>query len=259
MEMKGIMGGFYRISEWIMRLAVINLLWIICSIPFAFLVLTALLSTGVEGVDATQSFLSWMFLALVAAPFTLFPATAAMFGVARKWVMGDVDVPLFKTFFVNYKQNYVQSMIGGILYALLFAIMIVDYRVYMSNPDLQLVSYIFIGLLLLLSISVFNFFSMVVHYHMKTFQLIKNAILITIGRPLRSFSTAIVSGFILYISFMQVTFLIPFFMGSIIAYFAFWNFYLVYQKVQAQMEEKNRLAEEDADVVDSELGEGKQK
>ncbi|QJC51588.1 DUF624 domain-containing protein [Paenibacillus albicereus] len=259
MEMRGIMGGFYRLSEWIMRLAVINLLWVVCSIPFAFLVLTAFLSTGIENIDVAQSFFSWMFLALVVAPFTLFPATAAMFGVARKWVMGDLDVPLFKTFFRNYKENYVQSMVGGILYALLFAIMIVDYRVYMNNPSLQIVSYIFIGLMLLLSISVFNFFSMVVHYHMKTFQLLKNAILITIGRPLRSFSTAIVAGFILYISFTKFTFLIPFFMGSVIAYFAFWNFYLVYQKVQLQLEEKNRLAEEEADIVDTELGDGAKK
>ncbi|OXM16901.1 YesL family protein [Paenibacillus herberti] len=259
MEMKGVMGGFYRISEWIMRLAVINLLWIICSIPFAFLVLTAFLSTGVEGVDVTQSFFSWIFLAILASPFTLFPATTAMFGVARKWVMGDVDVPLFKTYFRNYKENYLQSMIGGILYALLFAIMIVDYRVYMNNPSLQIVSYIFIGLMLLLSISVFNFFSMVVHYHMKTFQLLKNAILITIGRPFRSFSTAIVSGFVFYISFTKFTFLIPFFMGSIIAYFAFWNFYLVYQKVQDQMEAKKRQAEEEADLVDNELEKGTKK
>src|SRR4030095_13766866 len=91
--------------------------------------------------------------------------------------------------------------------------------------------------------SLFNFFSMLVHYHMKTFQLLKNAVLITIGKPFRSLSTAIMSGAVMYFS-TKFTFLIPFFMGSIIAYLAFWNFHLIYQKLQDQAE-KARLAEEE--------------
>ncbi|MGU3470557.1 YesL family protein [Paenibacillus sp. D51F] len=257
MEMRGIMGGFYRISEWIMRLAVTNILWIVCSLPFAFFVFTAFLSTGLEE-NAMSMFYWWLVMGLAAAPFTLFPATSAMFGVARKWVMGDLDVPLFRTYFRHYKENYLQSMIGGIVYALLFGIMIVDFKYFQGNSSLQLVSYVFLGLILLLGISLFNFFSMVVHYHMKTFQLLKNAVLITIGRPLRSFSTAIVSGFIIYISFStKLTWLIPFFMGSIIAYFAFWNFYLTYQKIQAQTEARNKEAEEDA--LEAELSEDTKK
>lgn len=251
MEMKGMMGGFYKISEWIMRLAVTNLLWIICSLPVAFLLLTSLMSKSAGEVY------SWLVLALIVSPFTLFPATSAMFSVARKWVMGDVDVPLFKTFFRGYKQNYVQSMVGGILYALLFIIMVVDFRVYLGEPKLQLISYIFIGLMILLSISLSNFFSMVVHYHMKTLQLMKNAILITIGRPLRSLSTAIVSGIILYISFYKFTFLIPFFMGSIIAYFAFWNFFMIYQKIQSQAEQN--ASDADKDPLEEELPESTKK
>ncbi|AJY73375.1 YesL family protein [Paenibacillus beijingensis] len=251
MEMRGMMGGFYKISEWIMRLAVTNLLWVICSLPVAFLLLTSLMSKNAGEVY------SWLVLTLIVSPFTLFPATSAMFAVARKWVMGEVDAPLFKTFFRGYKQNYVQSMVGGILYALLFIIMVVDFRVYLAEPNLQLISYIFIGLMILLSISLFNFFSMVVHYHMKTMQLLKNAVLITIGRPLRSLSTAIVSGVILYISFYKFTFLIPFFMGSIIAYFSFWNFYMVYQKIQSQMEKDEAAAEEDP--LDEDLTESTKK
>ena len=245
MEMRGLMGGFYRISEWIMRLAAINLLWVVCSIPFAFVVLTAFVSEA-------SAFYSSMVIALIISPFTLFPATSAMFGVARKWVMGDLDVPLFRTYFRTYKENYRQSMVGGILYALLIGIMIVDFQFFLKNESFRVISYAFIGLLLLVLVSLFNFFSMVVHYHMKTLQLLKNAVLITIGRPLRSFSTAVVSAFILYISFTKLTWLIPFFMGSVIAYFAFWNFYLVYQKVQAQMEERNKALEENP--IEAQLG-----
>ncbi|MEJ1715142.1 YesL family protein, partial [Escherichia coli] len=66
----------------------------------------------------------------ILAPFTLFPAISALFNVVRKWVMGDSDVPILRTFFKGYKDNYKQSMIGGIFYTLLFVIMWVDYKVY---------------------------------------------------------------------------------------------------------------------------------
>ncbi|NIK77323.1 putative membrane protein YesL [Paenibacillus castaneae] len=235
MEPRGLMGGFYRISEWIMRLSVINILWLICSIPFLFFAWGILIST-----DVSQMY-SMLIAMAVVAPFTFFPATAAMFSVARKWVMGESDVALFKTFFRGYKENYKQSMLGGIIYTLLLVIMIVDFIVY--REQMNLLSYIFIAFLFLLVVSLFNYFSMLVHYHMKTFQLLKNAVLITIGKPFRSLSTALMSGAVVYFS-TKFTFLIPFFMGSIIAYLSFWNFYLIYQKLQDQAE-KARLAEEE--------------
>lgn len=242
MEMRGMMGGFYKISEWIMRLSVTNVLWIICSIPFVFFLFAAIFLSQ----DESQIYPS-LVLAAIVAPFTFFPATAALYAVVRKWVMGEVDVPLFKTFFRGYKENYLQSMIGGLLYTLLYVIMFVDYKVYLNElSSFQMLSYVFIGLIFLLFVSMFNFFSMMVHYHMKTFQLLKNAILITIGRPFRSLSTVIASGGILFIS-MRFTFLIPFFMGSLIAIVSFYNFHLIYLKLKEQQEraEAERQQEEE--------------
>lgn len=232
-----------------MRLSVTNVLWLICSIPFIFFAWGGLLVSPSDASDS--AYLSQLYSALImmaiVAPFTLFPATAAMFTVARKWVMGEGDVPLLKTFFRGYKENYLQSMIGGIFYTLLFTIMVVDFIVY--QKQFNLVSYIFIALLLLLIVSLFNFFSMLVHYHMKTFQLLKNALLITIGRPIRSFSSAVMSAAVVYFS-TQFTFLIPFFMGSIIAYLAFWNFYMIYQKLQDQAEKARLAQEEEAEFAE---------
>jgi uncharacterized membrane protein YesL len=248
MEMRGLMGGFYKISEWIMRLSVTNVLWVICSLPFAFFLLSALRLSG-----NPDQMLAGLITAFITAPFFFFPATAALFAVARKWVMGDEDVPLLKTFFRSYKENYVQSMLGGLIYAALFIIMIVDFRVYLNGlSSLQLLSYIFIGLMILLFTSLFNFFSMTVHYHMKTLQLVKNAVLITIGRPLRSLSTLITSGFIIFIS-TKFTFLIPFFMGSLIAYLAFFNFHAIYQKLQMQAENAAAADAEEARPEEADL------
>jgi uncharacterized membrane protein YesL len=189
MEPRGLMGGFYRISEWIMRLAVINLLWIICSLPAIFILFMALFGLNPEDVE-TYGLLPLITLPMIVlavlTPFTVFPATAAMFTVARKWVTGEADVGLFKTFFRGYKENYKQSMIGGLLYTVLFAVLAVNFLFY--RDQFSIISYIFLAFLALIIASLFNFFSMLVHYHMKTFQLIKNALLITIGKPFRSLS-----------------------------------------------------------------------
>ncbi|TYP71124.1 YesL family protein [Paenibacillus methanolicus] len=260
MEMKGMMGGLYKISEWIMRLSVTNILWVICSLPFMFLVFTHFMAvaTGTVSEEQAADFMKQGFiLAGIVAPFTLFPATSAMFGVARKWVMGEVDAPLLKTFFRNYKDSYLQSMIAGIIYVVLFAVMIVDFQVYGGElKDLQFVSYLFIALLILLGVSLFNFFSMVVHYHMKTFQLIKNALFITIGRPFRSISTAVMCGVVIYISLSspKLMFLIPFFTGSVVAAIAFWNFYGIYMKLQMQAEKAAAAEAEEARKEADEIG-----
>ncbi|TFE30762.1 YesL family protein [Cohnella luojiensis] len=231
MEMRGMMGGFYRLSEWIMRLSVTNVLWLLTSFPFWLLVISFL------GAKDTEQLKAIVIPLAIVAPFTLFPATSAMFSVARKWVLGDTDVPLLKTFFRNYKQNYVQAMIGGLFYALLFAILIIDFQVYLRQMDgFQLIAYLFIALMFLLLISLLHFFSLLSHFHMKTIQLLKNALILTIGRPIRSMIMAIGAAAVLFIS-TRFTFLIPFFFGSIIAVYTFYNFNMVIQKMMLLKEE----------------------
>lgn len=244
MEMRGMMGGFYKLSEWIMRLSVTNVLWLLTSFPF-WLIMINLLSA--ETVDQLKQVI--ILLAIV-APFTLFPATSALFSVARKWVLGDTDVPLLKTFFRSYKHNYKQAMIGGIFYALLFAILIIDYQVYLKEiSGFQIIAYLFIALMFLLLVSLLHFFSLLSHFHMKIFQLLKNALILTIGRPIRSLIMVLGAAAVLYMS-TRFTFLIPFFFGSIIAVYTFYNFNLVIQKMML-LKEAAEQADEKTDSDDS--------
>lgn len=253
MEMRGLMGGFYKISEWIMRLAVTNVLWILTSIPVWFLVIMLLNS---ETIDQFNSIL---LLIAVLLPFTWFPSTSAMFSVARKWVMGDTDVPLLKTFFRSYRENYRQAMIGGILYAVIFAVLIVDYRAYLQNiAGLGVLAYLFLFMMFLLVVSLFYFFSLLSHFHMKMTQLIKNALLLTIGRPIRSILMLAGSAAVVLLS-VKFTFLIPFFMGSIIAAYVYYHFNLIIQKMQLLAEKEAEGAGEDEGAspaeADGETGE----
>lgn len=63
----GTVGGIYHISNWIMRLAYVNFLWILFTLA-GFIV------------------------------FGFFPATIATFAVVRKWIFDTTDIPIFTTF-----------------------------------------------------------------------------------------------------------------------------------------------------------------
>ena len=252
MEFRGLMGGFYRISEWIMRLSVTNVLWIVTAFPVFFFVLNLFVAQDEAQVQAS------LFAIAVLSPFTLFPSTSAMFALARKWVTGDGDVPLFKTFFRAYKENYVQSMIGGLIIVVLLAVLGFNLRFYMTQTGYaQMLSYLFVALMVILMLALFNFFCIIVHLHMKTLQLVKNSILITIGQPIRSLLIGVSNAAILYISLTQITFLLPFFTGSLMAIVTFWHFHNGFRKImtkQEQLEAQAREAEASKGADDAASG-----
>ncbi|PZE20964.1 YesL family protein [Paenibacillus xerothermodurans] len=238
MEFRGIMGGFYRISEWIMRLSVINVLWVVCAFPFFIIALTLLQA------ESPEQLLSTFILLAVLSPFTLFPSTTAMYTVARKWLTGEEDAPLCKTFFRGYKENFLQSMLGGFVYCLLAVILYTNFRYYGTQGGLLgVLRFLVLTLTVVVSISLFHFFSILSHLHMKLFQILKSALLITIGHPIRSVSMIVGNLLVVYISLTQFTFLIPFFMGSLIAIISFWHFNLIFGKLQMAQQ---KLSEEEA-------------
>ncbi len=246
MEMNGLMGGLYRVAEWIMRLAVINVLWIFCSLPFIFLIFNQLLTTSVEtgmALESIYDLIFWMLPPIIIAPFCFFPASAALCTVARKWVMGDEDVPLFKTFFRGFKSNYKQSMLGGLFFSFILIVLLINVQFYSEKGSyISVVSYLFIVMVLLLVVAVMNYLSMLTHFEMRTRTLIKNSILFTIGRPLTSLMLLVGNFVILYVSFVKFNFLVPFFMGSLMGAFSFWSFYKVLQKIQEK--EESQISEE---------------
>jgi uncharacterized membrane protein YesL len=252
MEMRGMMGGFYKLSEWVMRLSVTNVFWLLVAIPFWILMWFRINVSGIYEPDVVDNMRQTLnTLLMIVAPFTIFPATAGMFSVARKWVLGDVDVPLFKTFFVNYKQNFVQAMLGGILYMLLFFIIYVDIEYFNRSDNFGAVTIIFVVLRVILGISLLHFFSLLSHFHMKFLQLFKNALVLTIGRPIRTIIAAIGALVVTYFS-IRFTFLIPFFMGSLIAIYTFFNFNITLQKMMTLKESlEDSETESDSDSSDT--------
>ncbi len=253
LEFRGLTGGIYRLTEWIMRISGTNLLWVLCSAPFLF-ILYMRLAIDPQFVNEALT-LNWVLGIL--APVTFFPATAAMFTVARKWVMGEPDVKIIRTFFRGYKENYKQSLVGGIFYTILFVVMYVDITVYMVQfRNMQLFGILMLILMILLFVSLFNFFSMVTHYHMKIGGILKNAILLTLLRPFRVFSTLIGAIAIIYICWqMPVLYVIA--AGSVLSWFAFFNFYATFIKMQEQAKKREEAQNADGETELIELGKEK--
>lgn len=242
------MGGFYKITEWIMRISGSNLLWVLCSLPFFFFLVVRLQVLQIPEMAGETATLYAMG---ILAPFTIFPATAALFTVVRKWVMGETDLGIIKLFFRGYKENYKQSMLGGIFYTALIVIMYFAYFFYMNEmQNLQVIGIIMLVLLLILLLSLFNFFSIMTHLYMSTKEIIKNAVLLSIIKPFRLLSTALCVIFLGMITF-KFTWLIIFGFASLSALVAFFNFYNGYAKIQEKAE-KMKAAEEGKEDADSE-------
>ncbi|MBM7570213.1 YesL family protein [Aquibacillus albus] len=226
MQFNGLMKGIYWITDWITKLTITNLLWIVFNIPIVFMVLNLLVAETVGQLIAVG-------ITIVAlSPFVFFPATTAMFAVVRRWVMGDKEISIVKSYWKYYKENYKRSILMGLILGILWFIYAIDYYYFTVhvNQSLTIVLVIFA---LLLSVFTVHTISNSVHYDTKLSASFKNAVLITIGSPLLSILISLFNGALVYVSFTHATFLIPFFMGSVIAFISFSAYYTMYLKVEA--------------------------
>jgi len=230
METSRFAKGIYQISEWIMRFSVINLLWLLFNLPITYLALHVLLGGSMQQVQSS------MFAIAFVMPFVFFPATAAMFGVTRKWIMGDTTVPLLQSFWQYYRKNYVRSLLGGLMIVPIWLGWLFNYFFVVEASASMLV---YCGYLIgsaLLSAFTVHFFSITVHLHMNLFASLKNSLFVSLGKPVISFGIVLANGLLLYIGFGISTFFLTFFMGSLSAYICFAGFYRIYSKAMAQLQ-----------------------
>jgi uncharacterized membrane protein YesL len=218
----GVMGGLYRICEWIMRFTIINVLWVVFNIPIVFIVLNMLFMEQ-KGAIAFS-----LVPLIILLPLLFFPATTAMFASARDWVMEEDTVSIRK-YWRYYKENYIKSLVGGLVLTGAWTIWAVDYY-YFSKENIILMG-IFLLMGILLFVFTINFFSILSHYHMKLLTALKNALFLTIGSPVLFLTILISNGILLYLSLNVFWFMLPFFSGALMAYLSFSAFYRYYLKV----------------------------
>jgi uncharacterized membrane protein YesL len=114
---------------------------------------------------------------------TVFPSTAAMFGVVRDWVRGK-DSSLTRTFIARFRENLGQSLLVGTIWAVFGIALFFDFLV---ASQLSYWAEIVLKSVLVLVSTVYAFgsvylFPVMVHYDTDWKTVIKNSLLISVGR-----------------------------------------------------------------------------
>jgi uncharacterized membrane protein YesL len=191
----------YVATEWIMKFAYINLLWI-----------------------------GFSLLGLIVLGF--FPATISMFTVIRKWLMGEMDTPVFRTFWNTYKSEFLRSNGLGLIFLVVGGLIVLD-LVFMKSSGSSFISAIQIPLYMFMFLVVITMFYLIpiyVHYELKLIQIIKNSLLMMIINPVENL--VMITGVLAVIFIAKF---IPglgfFFGGSLSAAIIMASCYLTFQKM----------------------------
>lgn len=170
-------------------------------------------------------------IGLVVAGF--FPATVTMFAVARKWVRGEQQTAVFRTFWSIYKQVFLKANIYGWVIALIGGILYINYRVMVAAgtdiPIIVVFSYLFLVLLYFLFIV--TLLPVSVHFNGGAKEIIIKSFQFMIGRAHLALILLILVWTSLYLSLAFPTVLL-FFTGSVLSYMMMWFFQRSLEKLE---------------------------
>lgn len=190
--MEGIVWKLYDISNWIMKMIYLNVIWI-----------------------------GFSLLGLVV--FGFFPATQAMFAVTRKWVLGEKDIPVFKTFWQSYKNSFLQMNIIGYVLSLAGLILYIDLQFFQTSEHILfsfLAFFVIIAFFIFFAVLLY-IFPIYVHFRFKTFEYLKKSLFIVLGKPLSTIMM-IVGSYLLYAVLSMLPVLLIFVSGSLVSLVLMW-------------------------------------
>jgi uncharacterized membrane protein YesL len=151
MQFNWVVGKAYTGCEWVMKLAYVNILWVLFS-------LGGLIFLGIS------------------------PASVALFTILRKWLMNETDVPIFRTFLNTYKKEFVKSNQLGWVMALIGMFLYFDFKylITVGGTIQYVLSIPLVIVAILYFITMLYLFPVYVHYELRLIQYIKNSFYIGI-------------------------------------------------------------------------------
>jgi uncharacterized membrane protein YesL len=192
-------GKIYAGAEFLTGLIVLNLLWLIACIPVV----------------------------------TAFPATTAMFGVAREWVR-DSDTATFEPFIRHLRANFAQSLWIGFIWTSVGALLAIDFIVirgignWLKMPLFMLLG---LGIISYLFASVY-LFPVMVNYEAGWRNVIQISFLIAIGQLATTLLCLLVVGLsIVLLYFVPILGLVA---GSGTAYLIYFLCGRAFSRIEAQ-------------------------
>ncbi|MDG5471628.1 DUF624 domain-containing protein [Jeotgalibacillus sp. ET6] len=151
------MDGLYKLCEWVMRLAYLNILWLFFSL-----------------------------LGFVAAG--VFPASIAGFTILRQWFLGKTGFPVFRTFWHTYKNEWMKANKLGafVIAALLLLYLDFLFLVSIDGGWQMAVSVLFFLFALIVSGTALFLFPVYVHYDLSVMRVLFHAFILFLSYPLHS-------------------------------------------------------------------------
>ncbi|MGP4038581.1 YesL family protein [Gracilibacillus sp. D59] len=195
----------YKGSEWVMKVCFLNVLWIIFTI----------IGLGFIG---------------------FFPATVAMFTIVRRWIKGDVEVPIFKTCWDCFKKNLFKANILGYISAAGGVVLYLDYLLvkHISGPIQIVLMFLLITISFYYVMVVFYVFPVYVHYDIRLMECFKYAFVIGSSYPLRTIYMAFAT-FVIYFVTVSLPVVFLFFSGSILSLLLMRFTYVAFEKVNDRL------------------------
>src|SRR5690625_5736077 len=91
----------FKLSEWFMNFSVTNMCWFIFNLPIVILVINILFT------EESDHVLRVSLLLIVSTPFMFFPASSALFALAREWYLYLEYDSLIIKYYRFYNDNYI--------------------------------------------------------------------------------------------------------------------------------------------------------
>ncbi|SDL82792.1 YesL family protein [Sediminibacillus halophilus] len=191
MQVGRLLNGVMAFCKWITHFALLNLLWIGCTL-------------------------------LGGVVFGFAPSTAAMYAVARKQILTE-DSPLFRTFWSIYRQEFFRANGLAWLLAAIGAIWYFDLHFFREFEGwfYSLMNYIMIMIGLVYMILLMYILPVFVHYDLKIRGCIKQALIIGFLHP-ANLVLMLVVGLSSYYFFIYFPGLIPLFGLTVFAHLNMW-------------------------------------
>lgn len=144
--------------------------------------------------------------------FGIMPSTIATFHILRKFVQGDLDIPLFKTYKDVYFKEFKNANICGLFFAGVFLFLAFDLNIlFKIEATYSTILYILVmSVLFYVTIAFIYFFPTYVHFELNLKDYIKNSFILSLISPIQTFIVIIAFGALFtLVKFMPG--LIPFF------------------------------------------------
>ncbi|KMJ55247.1 hypothetical protein AB685_28240 [Bacillus sp. LL01] len=189
--MNGMADGIYKVSEWFMRFAYINLLFI-------------------------------FFTSIGLVLFGIVPAFIAMLAVMRKWFAKE-EFPVFKRYWDEYKKEFIKGNGIGFIFFVVGSILALNfYLVQQIDHMVQLpLKYGMVMITFLFVITFLYVFPIRAQYKMSIWDCIKYAFILGVSHPL-SFLLWLAGLFLIFITLRFIPGLIPFYSICLVGAWSYW-------------------------------------